>query len=169
MLLLQETWLGDSVEEVALQGYVLIGRLDRVFGPKRGCGGVAIFMRSDVSNMALLEHCEQAERSWAILHTNIGAFLLGNWYRAPDDDGLSMDSLSSELDRLRVGCVGVILVGDVNIHHRKWLRFSSQENSALGERLSNISQEHGRKHGRRLKHGLREGVGSAVQPLAPYV
>ena len=145
ILFLQETWLSDSVEEITLSGYELVGRLDRVLGPKRGYGGVAIFVRSDVSSVALLQHSESAERTWAILHTNIGAFLIGNWYRAPDEDGSSVDSLSSELETLRQDCVGVILIGDVNVHHRRWLRFSSQGNTSLGERLWNVSRDNSLK------------------------
>ena len=145
ILLLQETWLSDSVEEIALQGYELVGRLDRVLGPKKGYGGVAIFVRSDISNVALLEHAENAERIWAILHTHVGAFLLGNWYRAPDEDGSSIDSLGSELERLRHDCVGVILIGDLNVHHRRWLRFSSQGNTTIGERLWSVCRDNSLK------------------------
>ncbi len=63
ILLLQETWLSDSVEEIALQGYELVGRLDRVLGPKKGYGGVAIFVRSDISNVALSPRCTPPQSS----------------------------------------------------------------------------------------------------------
>ena len=145
VLLLQETWLSESVEEVSLDNYVLVSRMDRLLGPKRGYGGVAIYVRSDVSSLVALEQSDSAERSWALLHTNIGSFLVGNWYRPPDDDGSSMQNLGSELERLREDCVGVILIGDVNIHHRRWLRHSSQGNTPLGERLWSICRENSLK------------------------
>ena len=40
--------------------------------------------------------------------------------------------------------VGVILAGDVKIHHRKWLRYS-KEHFAIGDLFWNISREEGSK------------------------
>ena len=144
ILLLQETWLTDSEEEVRINGFYLVGRLDRTSGPKAGFGGVAIYAHTSLSNIALQLKSQDSERIWCILHTNIGAFLVGNWYRAPDTGDASVLSLSTELASLRGDVVGVILAGDVNVHHRKWLRHSSG-NSALGERLWNISKGEGLK------------------------
>ncbi len=140
IIMLQETWLADDVEEVRLDGFYLVGRLDRSSGPKIGYGGVAVYAKNSLTNIALLAYSEGAERMWCILHTNVGAFLLGNWYRAPDAGDDSICSLPTELASLRDDVVGVILAGDVNIHHRKLLRHS-RENSAIGERLWNISKE----------------------------
>ncbi len=144
VLMLQETWLADTVEELAIEGYYLVGRLDREAGPKAGYGGVAIYAKTTISCIALLEHSSGAERSWCILHTNIGAILLGNWYRAPDAGESSIDSLATELERLGSEVIGVILTGDINIHHRKWLRHS-RDNSTIGERLWNVCKGHGLK------------------------
>ena len=142
--MLQETWLTDSVEEIVIEGYYLVGHLDRTVGPKAGYGGVAVYAKNTLSNIALLEHSDGAERSWCILHTHIGAILLGNWYRAPDAGDSSIETLPAELDRLRAEVVGVILLGDINIHHRKWLRHS-RENSAIGERLWSVCKDSGLK------------------------
>ena len=68
------------------------------------------------------------------LHTNLGALLIGNWYRPPDDDGSSAAMLQAEIECPRWDCVGVILFGDINIHHKRWLRHSCG-NTELGERL----------------------------------
>ena len=93
-----------------------------------------------VANIALVSYSATAERMWCVLHTYLGAFLLGNWYRAPDGGEESIVSLSEELACLRADTfVGVALAGDVNIHHRKCLRFSP-ENSSIGERLWNIAK-----------------------------
>ena len=48
------------------------------------------------------------------------------------------------MSNLRVDVVLVILAGDMNIHHRVWLRYS-RENSSIGEKLWNISREEGLK------------------------
>ena len=44
------------------------------------------------------------------------------------------------MSNLRVNVVGVILAGEMDIHHRMWLRYSG-ENTAFGEQLWNISRE----------------------------
>ena len=144
IICVQETWLSDDVESVTLSGYTLIGRLDRAMGPKKGYGGIAIFVRNSLSSIAVLEYSETSERMWCVLHTHIGALLLGNWYRPPDDDGRSMNALDDEIQRLRTEVVGIILVGDANVHHKRWLRHSN-DNTQLGERLWHISQDNGLK------------------------
>ena len=45
ILLLQETWLCEAVEEVRISGLYLVDRLDRTTGSKSGFGGVAIYAR----------------------------------------------------------------------------------------------------------------------------
>ena len=81
---------------------------------------------------------------WCVLHTNLGALLIGNWYRPPDEDGSSVIILQTEIERLRCDCVGVILLGDINIHHKRWLRHS-YSNTELGERLWELCKDVGLK------------------------
>ena len=144
ILLLQETWLSTDVESVTISGFSLVGRLDRLLGPKCGFGGIAIFARSSLTNIALLEYEDGAERMWCALLTNLGTILLGNWYRPPDDDGSSLDGLAAAINRLQGDVIGVLLVGDVNIHHQRWLHHS-HSNTAVGERLWNICRDAGLK------------------------
>ena len=144
IVLLQETWLSGDVESITISGYHLVGRLDRVLGPKRGFGGIAVFARAALTDIALVEYISGAERMWCVLHTNLGALLIGNWYRPPDDDGISMNGLLDEIERLRGDYIGVILLGDLNVHHKRWLRYSSR-NSELGERLWDICKDLGLK------------------------
>ena len=141
---LQETWLSDSVEEISLSGYTCVGRFDRALGPKCGYGGIAVFARTNITDIALVEYINGAERMWCVLHTNIGALLIGNWYRPPDEDGNSISILQAEIERLRSECVGVILLGDINIHHKRWLRYSSK-NTITGERLWEVCRDLGLK------------------------
>ena len=100
-------------------------------GPKRGFGGVAIFARVSLVDIALVECIVSAERMWCVLHTNLGALLIGNWYRAPDESGTSIAILKAEIERLRGDFVGILLVGDVNVHHKRWLKHS-HSNTKLG-------------------------------------
>ena len=101
-------------------------------------------MRTSLTSVALVEYEDSAERMWCTLHTNIGTILLGNWYRAPDENGSSLLSLTGELRRLREDVVGTILVGDLNVHHKHWLKHSS-DNTSLGERLWGICRDSGLK------------------------
>ena len=55
-----------------------------------------------------------------------------------------MNALDDEIQRLRTEVVGIILVGDANVHHKRWLRHSN-DNTQLGERLWHISQDNGLK------------------------
>ena len=121
-----------------------MGRLDRVLGPKRGYGGIIVFARTALADIAVVEYITDAERMWCVLHTNLGALLIGNWYRPPDEDGSSVIILPTEIERLRCDCVGVILLGDINIHHKRWLRHS-YSNTELGERRWELCKDVGLK------------------------
>ena len=113
-------------------------------GPKKGFCGIAVVAQTALTSVALLEYVDGAERMCCVLRTHIGGILFANCYRPPDDDGSSMDQLLSEFRRLRSEVVGTIVLGDINIHHRKWLRHSNG-NTAIGERLLNICHEAGLK------------------------
>ena len=92
VLLLQETWLSESVEAVQIAGFYVVGRLDRSEGPKAGFGGVAVYARNSVANIGLLSYSETSERMWCTLHSNLGMFLICNWFRPPDDGDTSISS-----------------------------------------------------------------------------
>ena len=77
---LGETFSDKGIENVALEGYVVVGRRDRDDG--RICGGVIAFARRDVAaNVAHLHRSVEAERFWLVIHTDQGPYLLGVWYR----------------------------------------------------------------------------------------
>ena len=124
LLALNETFLDKSIESVAISGYSLISRRDR----RDGCGGgIALFALSEIAeNITLLEHSERHERSWHILHADIGPVLFCIWYRPPcAGETASIASFISEWNRLVGDFVGTIVVGDLNVHHLHWLRFST--------------------------------------------
>ena len=153
LVCLNETFLNKSVKEVQLEGFVLIARRDKK-SKKKG-GGIAVCARSDVaSRCTLLSESETSERLWVQLHTDQGPFLLGVWYRPPKQGEVqTVETLSKEWNELRHKALGTILVGDMNVHHKPWLRHSSR-NSAEGAALFNFCQEAGFKQ--RVKEPTRE-------------
>ena len=122
---LNETKLDKGTEAVTLAGYTLLSRRDR--GSRHRGGGVACFVRNDAAQTAvLLEHSEEDERSWHLVHTAQGPVLLGVWYRPPcPGEVSSVDRLEQEWLRLSESALGTVLVGDCNVHHARWLRHST--------------------------------------------
>ena len=88
-----------------------------------------------------LDNLDTAERAWYSIHTQIGPVLLGLWYHAPNAPGSHIDSLEAELAQHTSGCVATYLIGDLNIHHSKWLTHSSG-NTPQGEKLMDICKNH---------------------------
>ena len=78
ILCLQETRLYENIAAISITGFKLIGRLDKVLGPTRGFGRVAIFARASLADIGLIEYIVAAERMWWVLHTNLGALLIWN-------------------------------------------------------------------------------------------
>ena len=65
----------------------------------------------------------------------------------------AIESLRVELKSYESKVIGVLLVGDFNVHHCKWLRFSNA-NTSSGELLHEICQEFGlRQHVKEPTHG----------------
>eukprot|EP00959_Pyramimonas_sp_CCMP1952_P197441 4129141-Pyramimonas_sp.AAC.1 len=65
------------------------------------------------------------------------------WYRRPcHGETNSIESLSEEWNSLAGQCIGSIITGDMNIHHRHWLRFSSHV-PPEGTALKNWCMERG--------------------------
>ena len=54
----------------------------------------------------------------------------------------SIESLEDEWAEVANDAIGTILVGDLNIHHKKWLKYSNR-NSAEGELLYKFCSDHG--------------------------
>ena len=96
-----------------------------------------MYARSDLNNDVHVSNPVDAERSWHYLHTDRGSVLVGNMYRPPDASDIVIESLRSEIAAFDGKVVGVLLFGDFNVHHRKWLRFSSG-NTAVGEAFARI-------------------------------
>ena len=57
-----------------------------------------MYSRDSIRNIGFLDESKVAERTWSILHTDIGPVLVGNWYRAGDED-LNVDAFREELQK----------------------------------------------------------------------
>ena len=65
--------------------------------------------------------------------------LLGAWYRPPyygETD--SIYTLESEWSALEKDAVGTIIAGDMNVHHKQWLKYSTGT-SVEGRALSDVT------------------------------
>ena len=140
---IQESWLDASYQEVALPGYHMLSRRDRADNANRG--GVIVFVRIDIADHAVLIHkSENSERCWHYIHLDLCIIAFANWYRPPASGCDSISELRSELSNLCEDTLGILIVGDINIHHRKWLRHSNA-NTPEGEALQELCQDFGLK------------------------
>ena len=136
-----ETHLSKTVDSIKLSKYELVSRRDRQ--DQSGWGGIALYARCDVhQNIVHLQDSESAEISWHTLHSDVGPLLLGLWYRPPNRGNISaVQCFDQELEGLN-NFVGRIIVGDMNVHNEKWLKFSNGE-SKEGLELEAVCAAHG--------------------------
>ena len=159
LLFIQEAWPDHSTPEITLDGYFVAGRLDRQHGRKAGYGGIMLLSRNDVQDVVHACDSETVENQWFTLISDCGPILLGNWYRAQDAGEPSITtSLRNELAQLIDSHSGVFMFGDFNIHHKKWLRFSSG-NTRGGELLHQICND----------FDLHQCVREPTRPTSGYV
>ena len=93
-------------------------------------------MAEEIANqVTFMGDSAEAERSWVLLHTEQGPYALTAWYRPPAPGNTScIDSFETEWRQHASDALGSIIVGDLNVHHREWLRHSSR-NSKEGTTL----------------------------------
>ena len=122
---LNETFLDQSIDTITLSGYQLVSRLNRRDGS--GWGGIALFVLAEVAPyITFLEHSAMDERSWHVIHSDVGPVLLGIWYRPPRPGEVqSIERLSAEWSGLTINHIGSFIIGDMNVHHIRWLRHST--------------------------------------------
>ena len=140
-----ETFLDSSVEAVELDGFFVVGNRDRSYGgDRRKCGGVIVYARAAIADhVALLLTSEVAERMWFQFHTNNGPYLLCAWHRPPVQGvAETIASFGAELGQLRSSAIGTILIGDLNLHSKRWL-IHSASNSKEGEQMRDLCNTEG--------------------------
>ena len=142
LICVNETFLNRTTEHISIEGYSLIARRDRSDGRK--CGGIAAFAASNISQrVTLVESSENAERVWLLVHANQGPHLVGVWYRPPNPGEVAtIDTFKTELDALEGLSLGTIVLGDLNVHNKRWLRHSSA-NTTEGAALKQACDEAG--------------------------
>ena len=135
MICIQESWLDTSIENVIIPNYSIICCRGRAITENRG--GVIAFLRHGTSNLVHWKDSNIAERSWMLLHTDVGSIAIANWYRPGNSEDKHIESLPDELIELKTDVNGFLILGDLNMHHAKWLRYSNG-NSRQGTVLKEI-------------------------------
>jgi len=138
--MIQETWLDASVEEIKLFNYVVVSRRDRKKTANRG--GVMTFQRADFNALIHIKDCDEEERSWHFLNLGIETFLIANWYRPGDSQHDGFMNLHAEASEYFQQCSGMLIAGDLNIHHKRWLRYSN-DNTMVGTDMKSFCDFYG--------------------------
>ena len=76
ILMLQETWLDDSTEDIQVKGYFKVSRRDRSGEANRG--GIMTLARNDFNQLVHIENSKVEERSWHYLNVGVENLLVGN-------------------------------------------------------------------------------------------
>ena len=123
---IQETWLDASIKESPrVPGYTECSRRDRHAGSNRG--GILTLVRDDFNGLVHIANSKDEERSWHFLKIGIESIWTANWYRpgASEFDGFS--ELYAELGEYFPQATGVVIMGNLNIHHKRWLKYSRED------------------------------------------
>jgi len=131
-----------ALREINLSGYSLISRRDRP--DCSGWGGIALFCRRGFEeHIVHVGDSACAERSWHILHTDRGPVAVALWYRPPRASEIdTIRSLEAEMGMHCKDCVGRVILGDLNVHEKSWLKHSSGT-SVEGRELHGLCASHG--------------------------
>ena len=138
---LNETFLNQSIEEPVLEGYRLVSLRDRAdcFG-----GGVLVFARVAMADLVVQRHIsEEAERIWITIHTIQGPFNLCVWYRPPNNETATVQSFKQEHAQMKQEALGTMVLGDLNLHNRTWLKHSAAQANAAGKAMHEAAAEYG--------------------------
>ena len=105
-----------------------------------------MFARDDKASLiTLLETSDTYERCWLLVHTDEGPILACAWYRPPGETLDGIKTFESELERLRPQAVSTLIIGDMNVHFRKWLVHSGCKDNTAGRFLYEIATKAGLK------------------------
>ena len=137
---IQETWLDQTVKNITVPGYEIVSRRDRKDTANRG--GVLTLRREDYNGLVHISNSSSEERSWHFLKLGLETVLLGNWYRPGASDFDEFSELYGEMSEFFDQISGVLLLGDLNIHHKRWLRFSSGD-TAVGAHFKTLCEFYG--------------------------
>ena len=140
MVLVQETWLDASYEHMVLPNFQVLARRDRSDGANRG--GVISYIRSDLNNVIAYKESLQAERMWHLVQRDSGNVAICNWYLPPGNSLEELQSFKEELEEISILADSIIVAGDLNVHHKSWLKYS-REDTSRGRELRDICSHQG--------------------------
>lgn len=93
------------------------------------------YLAIQADNVTLLHKSKSSERLWAIVHSDLGPYLVCAWYRPPEPGGTdSIATLAKEYEELSPGMLGTIIFGGMDVHQKRWL-WKSSRNSGESEAL----------------------------------
>ena len=125
---------------MAIPGYKIISRRDRHENANRG--GILTLARDDFNGLSHISNCEDEERSWHFMSLGAETILVGNWYRPGASVHDGFEKLQTELGAFSSQVSGIILSGDLNIHHRRWL-FHSNADTPIGAEMKVLCDSYG--------------------------
>jgi hypothetical protein len=102
---------------------MLVSRNDRSENVNRG--GLINYSRDNLNNISCSMETKNAERVRDLDQRDTGAIAICNWYLLPVARLDGIGSFEQELTIINEIVYSVIAVGDLNIHHESWLRFSN--------------------------------------------
>ena len=105
---------------------------------------MAIYAYQALNNVASYFGSSDAGDIFVFFHTNFGTFDIVNWYRAHRAGDASIISPPAVLTSVRSDAVSLIIAGDVDIYHRKWLGYL-HDSTAMADRLWNFCNGEGLK------------------------
>ncbi len=123
LIFLNETKLDKSCPVPALTNYTVVSRKDR----NMHGGGILVFVLDNMVHLFSPLHTSVcAELVWLLYHSSNGPVLLACMYRPPHYGEIaSFNAFSAEWASLSAQAVGTVLIGDLNLHNTRWLRFST--------------------------------------------
>ena len=89
-----------------------------------------------------IRNSEDEERSWHFLRLGVDTILVANWYRPDATIHTTCANLYTEMNEFFHEISGIVIAGDLNIHHKKWLRYSNA-NTEVGADLKTFCDFHG--------------------------
>ena len=89
-----------------------------------------------------IRNCEDEERSLHFLRLGVDTILVANWYRPGATIHTTFANLYTEMNEFFHDVSGIVIAGDLNIHHQKCLRYSNA-NTDVGTDLKVLCDFHG--------------------------
>ena len=109
--------LNPTTEDVQVPGYTKVSRKDRHDGSNRG--GILTLQRDDFNGLVHIRNCDHCERSWHFLRVGVDTILIANWYRPGATVHTTFADLYTEVNEFFDEVSGIVIAGDINIHHKK--------------------------------------------------